>query len=272
MDECFVIMPISMPGHLVETYGDQDHFLDVYKYLFKPAIEQAGLKPVPPVAKGAVLIQADIIERIEKVPLVLCDMSILNPNAFFELGIRTALNKPVCMVKDTETPNVPFDNQVINHQTYRCKLTTKELETEIPKLAEHINDSFKTSNGGNAMWKYFGLSTAARPAEVAEGADAKIDYVIKLLESQRQTENRAAHAPDSGPATDDEVDDVIWNLQIVADKYGVRFSSWTFNSDPRIITILTWDGDLTKHLTSRLAPQAKKLGWRLRFSIDGKDF
>lgn len=112
MDECFVIMPISTPGHLVETYGDPDHFQDVYEYLFKPAIEQAEFTPVPAVAKGSVLIQGDIIERIEKVPLVLCDMSILNPNVFFELGIRTALNKPVCMVKENETPIVPFDNNI----------------------------------------------------------------------------------------------------------------------------------------------------------------
>jgi len=45
------------------------------------------------------LIHAEIIRNIENADLVLCDMSCLNPNVFFEFGIRTSLNKPVSVVK-----------------------------------------------------------------------------------------------------------------------------------------------------------------------------
>lgn len=271
MDECFVIMPISTPKHLVDTYGDPEHFLDVYEDLFKPAIEQAELTPVQPVAKGSVLIQADIIERIEKAPLVLCDMSILNPNVFFELGIRTALNKPVCMVKDNETPVVPFDNNMINHHTYRCKLTAKELKTEIPNLTKHIRESIKTSNGGNVMWKYFGLSTAARPAEVAEGDDAKIDYLIKMVEAQRQSENLAVHATDSAPATDDEVDFLVDRLRRVATVSGVELGEWGYNPSTRELHIQHVEGDLSETVRRRLINSARSRGWSLHFPEEGED-
>ena len=49
---------------------------------------------MPPTASGSDLIHAKIIKNLETADLVLCDMSALNPNVFFEFGMRTALNKP----------------------------------------------------------------------------------------------------------------------------------------------------------------------------------
>ena len=114
MTDCFIIMPITTPAHLVGDYShDANHFQHVLEHLFQPAIREAGYEPIPPSARGSDLIHAEIISRIESADLVLCDMSTLNPNVFFELGIRTALDKPVCMVKDLLTTQVPFDTAVI---------------------------------------------------------------------------------------------------------------------------------------------------------------
>ena len=118
---CFIIMPISTPENLVETYkGDKDHFEHVLDGLFVPAIKAAGLKPIPPKSKGSEIIQGDIIKKIQTADMLLCDMSALNANVFFELGIRTATNRPVALVKDTKTKNenVPFDLGSVNHHTY----------------------------------------------------------------------------------------------------------------------------------------------------------
>lgn len=57
-------------------------------------------------------------------------MSLLNPNVFFELGIRTALNKPVCMVTDERTKKIPFDTNIISYHTYNSKLEPWNLENE----------------------------------------------------------------------------------------------------------------------------------------------
>jgi hypothetical protein len=118
MAECFVIMPITTPDSLVSSYsGGKDHFRHVFEHLFKPAVEAAGFEPITPVAKGSDLIHAEIIRKIELADLVLCDMFALNPNVFFELGIRTAVDKPVCITKDEQTVKVPFDTGIINfHQ------------------------------------------------------------------------------------------------------------------------------------------------------------
>ena len=42
---------------------------------------------------GADLIHAQIVKNLQFADVVLCDVSTHNPNVFFELGIRTALNR-----------------------------------------------------------------------------------------------------------------------------------------------------------------------------------
>jgi len=81
-------MPVTTPEHSIAAYGgDKDHFKHVLECLFIPAVEKAGLKPIPPIAKGADVIHAGIVQNLEKTDIVLCDMSSLNANVFFELGI-----------------------------------------------------------------------------------------------------------------------------------------------------------------------------------------
>ena len=185
--ECFIIMPITTPDIFLEKYRDgKEHFEHVLECLFMPSIEKAGYKPIPPMAEGSDLIQANIISNLEKSDLVLCDMSCLNPNVFFEFGIRTSLNKSVCVVKDELTDKVPFDTGIINHQEYQSKLETWQIEEEIAKLSEHIKKSAERSKGENTLWKYFGLKSKAAPYETVGGSDEKLEYLSLQIESMKE--------------------------------------------------------------------------------------
>jgi hypothetical protein len=94
--ECFIISPISTPDELAGRYGDdKDHFRHVIEELMMPAAEMAGYVPRSPIARGSDLIHAEIVRQLETADVVLCDISTLNANVFFELGIRTAIDKPV---------------------------------------------------------------------------------------------------------------------------------------------------------------------------------
>jgi len=162
---CFMIMPISTPVDLVPKYGDDPkHFIHVMDELFVPAIEECKFKPIRPIMKGGEVIHSEIIRNLENADLVLCDMSALNPNVFFELGIRTALDKPVALVKDEFLPKVPFDVEAPNHHLYKGSLRAYELRDEIPKLAEHLKETLNRSENRNAIWKHFGISARADPA------------------------------------------------------------------------------------------------------------
>lgn len=195
---CFIIMPITTPEGYVQTYRDGlDHFTHVLDCLLAPAAVKAGYAVVRPTAKGADLIHAEIIRNLETADLVLCDMSCLNPNVLFEFGIRTALNRPVCVVKDEHTKRVPFDTGILNHHEYISALEPWNLERQVDVLAAHVAESATRSGGTNALWKYFGFRVEARPAEAPTGDAAKMDYLMMRLESIQ----RALEEDRRGPVT-----------------------------------------------------------------------
>ena len=187
MPNCFIIMPITTPSLYLEEYGDdKHHFAHVLDHLFIPAIEGIDYSPITPIMKGADIIHAEIIKNLGEADLVLCDMSILNPNVFFELGIRTALDKPVCLVKDSRTKQVPFDTSIINYHTYNHELHPWNLKDEIPKLEAHLTESIENSNQQNSLWKYFGLTQPGRYEEGNYSTEEKLDFLIKEVSNLRK--------------------------------------------------------------------------------------
>ena len=183
---CFIIMPITTPERLLSTYRDgSEHFKHVLECLFIPAIEKAGFIPQPPTAQGSDLIHAEIIKRLESAEIVLCDMSTLNPNVFFEFGIRTSLNKPVCVVKDELTNQVPFDTGIQFYQEYNSTIEPWNLKNEIEIVAKHITTSVERSKGENTIWKYLGFKSEAVPSKDAIDTDSKLEYITYQLDSLR---------------------------------------------------------------------------------------
>ncbi|MFC1920632.1 hypothetical protein ACFLYQ_02775 [Chloroflexota bacterium] len=184
--QCFIVMPITTPDSLMEIYRDgEEHFQHVLECLFIPAIEKAGYTAVPPKAKGADLIHAEIINNLETAEIVLCDMSTLNPNVFFEFGIRTSLNKPVCILKDELTVKVPFDTTIINYHGYSSSIEPWELQKQIDEISNHIIESFKRSKGSNDLWKYFGFTSEAQPSKSENDESSKLDYLMRKVDSLR---------------------------------------------------------------------------------------
>lgn len=189
MPSCFIIMPITTREEALPLYrGDVDHFQHVLDHLFKPAIVAAGFDPIPPIAEGAEVIQARIITQLSEADLVLCDMSVLNPNVFFELGIRTALNKPTCMVRDHLHKTIPFDTAIVNCHSYDAHMEAWRLTTEIDCLAKHIIASGNNKEQ-NELWKYFGVATNAAMLTAQVTEDDKMSAILRELEGMRREQN-----------------------------------------------------------------------------------
>jgi hypothetical protein len=181
---CFVAMPVTTPASYADDLRDADHFGHVLEHLFIPALEQVGYAVIPPKMLGAALIHAEIIKHLEQADLVLADLSNHNPNVFFELGIRTSLDRPVVLVKDVRTAMVPFDLGTINVLTYDESLATWTLDEEIKRLAEHVRSVPVGDPSGNAMWRYFGLTKRGGPAE-AGSLEAKVDLLLAEITELR---------------------------------------------------------------------------------------
>jgi hypothetical protein len=183
MKNCFIVMPITTPDDLLKEYGDDgQHFIHILEHLFIPCVEACGLQPILPLVAGSDVIHGEIVKHLSVANLVLCDMSQLNPNVFFEFGIRTALNKSVALVVDNKTKRIPFDTGIINYHRYESDLRPWIIEDERAKLSKHIEKTLESDPDKNALWKYFGVTQTAAftPDQVTD--EDKFDLILNRLD------------------------------------------------------------------------------------------
>lgn len=272
---CFIIAPITTPPERVQLYrGDEDHCRHVIDHLLIPAVERAELQPIPPIAKGADLIHAGIIKNLQEADLVLCDMSGLNPNVFFELGMRTALNKPVCIILDETTDRTPFDLSTINNHTYDSELAMWKTPAEIEKLATHLRESADAKD--NALWKYFALRLVAGPVRTdAQPAD-KLDLLLAEVAALRKDSAVARRALVAPPSPDLAAAVDKWAKQREAEEgvmktaiehqmstFGFAPGSYGLSADSTDKMVVITSNDLRHDQQIQLARKLRPTGWQV---------
>lgn len=274
-------MPITTPADCVESYGeDVDHFNHVLEFLLEPAIKAAGLEPVRPAAQGTDLIHAEIVRNLETADLVLCDISSLNPNVFFELGIRTALDRPVCLVRDSAT-KIPFDTGLLNYYEYDHRLSSWTLQDEIKRLTKHLMVTTERSGGHNGLWQHFGLTqrgTEAIQASADAPEGAAMAILLEELRGLRAAVDDRAPARYASPSVDkatrarwreliggqaepfgSEIATFVGKAQEVAANDGVRLDLVDV-ADNEIVTLETRNGELSSRARNLIASLASSYG------------
>jgi hypothetical protein len=103
---CFIIMPFG---------GDFD---DYYLQIYKPAVEAVGLKSLraDDLYRPSTII-SDIWEMINSSKIMIADLSTLNANVMYELGLAHAVAKPVILISDS-IDTIPFDLRGLRILTY----------------------------------------------------------------------------------------------------------------------------------------------------------
>ncbi|MDP2601705.1 MAG: hypothetical protein Q8S00_03830 [Deltaproteobacteria bacterium] len=239
MSTCFIVMPLTCPESAIAQYfDDRDHFRHVLDHLFIPAVEKAKLEPIPPIASGSDLIHAEIVKQLESTDLVLCDISGLNANVFFELGIRTAVDKPVCLVKDSFTDKVPFDTGVLNHLTYDPSLAPWKLANEIERLADHIIASINRSQGRNTLWRHFGLTTRAELAPPESPIEEKLDLIMARL--AEIDISAPTPGPPPAPSADKREDLIKWIIDranAIAGELSAKFVDFKIDGESLVLDL-----------------------------------
>ena len=101
MPTCFIIQPF-----------DRGAFDKRYKEVIEPAVLGAGLEPYRVDQDPAVVVPIQDIERgIREATLCLADISLDNPNVWFELGFAIACKKEVMLICLDTRAKFPFDIQ-----------------------------------------------------------------------------------------------------------------------------------------------------------------
>lgn len=156
--DCFVIMPISD----VEGY-EVGHFGRVYEHIIKPACRIAGFRPVrADEVQVTNYIVIDILRKILDANMVICDLSAINPNVLYELGIRQAFNSPVTLIKDSRTSRV-FDIQGLRYIEYDESLRIDKIANAVEAIANTLkNTSALGEDEVNSLVQLLGV----RPAKL----------------------------------------------------------------------------------------------------------
>ncbi len=140
----FVVMPF---GKKKGGDGSPYDFNAIYKMLIKPALEEAGFESFradEETATGDIL--TDMFQELLLADLVLCDLSIDNANAFYELGIRHAFRKRGVMHIQAGRAYMPFD--IFNVRTLPYHITPEGvpdpafLRADITAVARMAKDTW----------------------------------------------------------------------------------------------------------------------------------
>jgi hypothetical protein len=134
---CFVDMPFGKKPDL--TSGIVIDFGAVYNQAIKPAIENVGLHAERgDLEKSGGIIHLPMFARILLSDFMVADLTLRNPNVFYELGIRH-LAKPFTTIPIFATTSVlPFDVSMVRSIPYELEKGTLTSEGA-EKLREAIS-------------------------------------------------------------------------------------------------------------------------------------
>ena len=127
----FVLMPFT------------DELTEIYKTLVKPTIEQPKFnlvcKRADDVKSNKSIIQ-DIWKSICEARLIIADLTNLNPNVMYELGIAHTLGKETILIyQKNKDIRFPFDLSHIRRIEYENTVPgSKDLEKELSETVENV--------------------------------------------------------------------------------------------------------------------------------------
>lgn len=101
------------------------------------------------------IIQKNIVTNIYDSDLIICDVSSLNPNVLFELGMRLAFDKQVIIVKDEKTDYM-FDTNIIFHTNYDSNLNYIAIKEFKENLHEDIKKALSAGKENAGYLDAFG--------------------------------------------------------------------------------------------------------------------
>ena len=178
MATCFVIQPF-----------DKGKFDKRYEDVFKPAIIDAGYEPYRVDQDPSVSIPIEEIEKgIRSSEACLVDITLDNPNVWFELGMAFAASKDVVLIcSDERTTRYPFDIQHRKIIPYTSG-SVSDFNELIKRITERLiaiarKQSSLESLPENPMVQTKGLSQHEIVAliSIAQNIDGPGDYVSAYL-------------------------------------------------------------------------------------------
>lgn len=128
---CFYVSPIGDED--TESRRHSDLFLGS---LVEPALQEFDLRVIRADQIGqAGMITAQIIEHLARSRIVIADLSLHNPNVFYEVALRHALRRPIVQLIRA-SDRIPFDLD----QVRTIKIDTSDIYSLVPQIETYRSE------------------------------------------------------------------------------------------------------------------------------------
>ena len=155
--KCFVIMPF---GDKPNTDGRVLDFDKIYTHLIKKTVESLDIKCVRCDEIGeSGWIHSKMFTHIYEADIAIVDITSLNPNVFYELGVRHALADSVTVILRRKGEGIPFNIQGLQIIEYDPEDVESVEETK-KKLADFINNGIKLRRKDSPIHEVLDLKIA----------------------------------------------------------------------------------------------------------------
>lgn len=203
-----------MQAFVIMSFGDAE-MDSVFTDIIKPSLEELGFTVTrADLSSNQTQILSDIVKSIASADLIIADVTGLNGNVMYELGLAHAMGRPTMMLTQ-DLEELPFDLRSYRTTQYSTHFT------EAPKLAENVkavgagvaSNSLEFSNPVRDFTPdFFGVaqSGASPTADNSQKEDSPeddatddrgyLDYAIEFSEAR---EDLQALATDLSSATEE---------------------------------------------------------------------
>jgi tetratricopeptide (TPR) repeat protein len=201
----FVVMPFGVKEVQPATPASDDNparpalevdFDDVYEHLIGPALMKAGCVPFrADQESGAGDIRTDMFFELVTADVVLADISILNANVFYELGVRHGVAPRGVFMIHAGWSRRPFDVAPDRTFDYDGKLFTpsqdrnddwcQRLGVEVEQLAAKLKNALAVDEQGSGSPVYKEL-VGLKPVDWSAIQTAKAKYFGGVLDDWKQ--------------------------------------------------------------------------------------
>lgn len=169
MPVCFIISPIGESGSEVRRNAD-----DLRDLIIKPVLESFGFT----VFRGdhrseAGQIDIDVIRAVQEADLCIVDLSMPNPNVFYEFGRRDETGKPLILLKSKGSDDLPVDVATRRYIEYDLDSRRGIIDAseQLKNFVQPIVQKGFESNGTGA--------SLAEISEILRRVERKIDRLEK---------------------------------------------------------------------------------------------
>ncbi|HFD6460071.1 MULTISPECIES: hypothetical protein [Enterococcus] len=179
---CFIITPIGNDN------GPERRFADgITDAVLRPVLNEFDLKPVAAhdiSATGS--INDQVIQHIYEDKLAICNLTGLNPNVMYELGVRFTMRKHTILICE-EGIRLPFD--IIAERTIFYKNDIAGSEELKDKLRRMIKGIDYTKDPENPIFKVLTFDQAMGNIETDDPSNAILKKLQELIQNNSTTVN-----------------------------------------------------------------------------------